>query len=422
MDTVYLITYFLLWVITFIIYWGRKRNVDAGWFAIGCYTLWAILSVVLWKTPSMYDEFWSFAPLTLAPFVYLFIMLRVCMIPVTRFDTNKTAIAPPNMTLLQYVTWFIIGCTLLQIPAIISQLSANNISNLLNDSDLGQGLYADSMANAASSGAKIENILSVFSGAFADISVLLLYYYLTLKERHVVLIIGLLLTLCLNLLTPIVCGQRSGVILFLFTIVGGYFLFRHYFGSRIRRWIDMTVIGLIALICIPILAITSSRFGTRDSGVVGSMIYYVGQAPLNFNNYGLDDGGIRYGDRTANLLKRMFDSSTPKNYVERRDKYTNLHIDDYVFYTYVGDFTIDYGPIVGTIILLVLTIIITIATKPTDNTIQFHQLLLIFLTLCVVVQGSFYLFAYADTNGLKIIVLLMLYLLCKHIRPQACQD
>ena len=52
---------------------------------------------------------------------------------------------------------------------------------------------------------------------------------------------------------------------------------------------------------------------------------------LFFNNYGLDADGIRYGDRTANLFKQIIWDDTPHNYMERRDKYPHLKIDDYYF-------------------------------------------------------------------------------------------
>ena len=377
MSLFFLILYTTAWIITLLVYQHRKKTIDAGWFVIACYTLLAILSVVLWRNPSLYDEFWSFAPLTFLPFVYLYIMLRICMIPVTRFDAQITKIEAPNMTVLNCVTWFIIGCTILQTPSLIHQLSESGISNLLNDSELGKELYSESMAEAENSGAEIENIFSIFSGAFADISVLLLYYYLTRMEKNKVLILGLILTLVLNIISPLVCGQRSGVILFMLTIICGYFLFRHYFQKQIRQWIDIAGASLIILTFIPIFAITTSRFDSRGEGAIGSMIYYVGQAPLNFNNYGLNAGGTRHGDRTINLLKRVFDSSTPKNYIERRNKYPYLRIDDNVFYTYVGDFTIDYGPIPGTLVLILITWCISRATRPQKNVITFHQLLLI---------------------------------------------
>lgn len=72
-----------------------------------------------------------------------------------------------------------------------------------------------------------------------------------------------------------------------------------------------------------------SRFGKEQAGVGGFINWYVGQGSLYFNNNGLDAGGIRYGDRTINLFKRIIDPDTPKNFVERRDKYHNLELDDY---------------------------------------------------------------------------------------------
>ena len=84
--------------------------------------------------------------------------------------------------------------------------------------------------------------------------------------------------------------------------------------------------------------------------VAESIEWYYGQSFLNFNNYGLDAGGIRYGDRTANFFKSFLFDDVPHNFVERREKYSHLKIDDYYFYTFVGDFTIDYGPILAVLL------------------------------------------------------------------------
>ena len=171
-------------------------------------------------------------------------------------------------------------------------------------------------------------------------------------------------------------------------------------------------IGITAaiIISLPIVAITISRFDERSSsGVSGAISWYVGQGSLYFNNYGLDAGGIRNGDRTANLFKRLIDSETPKNFVERRDKYYYLEMDDYYFTTFVGDFTIDYGPVVTVLIFVVFNLLVITQIRPRDGTMRLDQMLLVFFTLCICMQGGMTLFAYADTAGLRIITQGCLY-------------
>ena len=167
--------------------------------------------------------------------------------------------------------------------------------------------------------------------------------------------------------------------------------------------------AILLAISLPIAAITVSRFGDKATGVGGFVAWYVGQGSLYFNNSALEAGGTRNGDRTFNLAKRLIDSSTPKNFVERRDKYHNLKIDDDIFSTFVGDFTIDFGPIVAVVIFVIFNGYVIIKSRTRDNKIEVHQLLLLFFTMCVCMQGGMALFSYSDTGNLRIITIFSLY-------------
>lgn len=301
--------------------------------------------------------------------------------------------------------------------------------DLLSDADMGKDMYSESMQESENSGSGIQNLVSIVVNAMSDITILLFFYYLSLPKRNWVIIAGLFVSTITYMLSPILSGLRGGVVTAIFTFVVAYFLLRPYYTARLRRWIDMAGLILVIVVSIPIAAITMSRFGEKDGGAMYSVVYYAGQAPINFNNYGLDAGGIRYGDRTFNLVKRVFDSDTPKNYVERRNKYYKLKMDDDIFYTFVGDFTLDFGPYIAPIIFLIFTSLIVCLTKPKQGKIAFYQLILIYFVACICMQGSFYLFAYADTAGLKIIVLFILYFMMKYLPNKtskestlSCQD
>lgn len=58
---------------------------------------------------------------------------------------------------------------------------------------------------------------------------------------------------------------------------------------------------------------------------------------LVFNNYGMDANGIRYGDRTAPLIRKLLGLKTSTNYYERRFVYSKMLVNDSYFITFIGD-------------------------------------------------------------------------------------
>ena len=130
-------------------------------------------------------------------------------------------------------------------------------------------------------------------------------------------------------------------------------------------------------------------------------------------NYALDNNGIRYGDRTIPLFKRMLGfQNVPKNFIERRAKYPNLKLNDQSFSTYVGDIAIDFGPYVAVVIICFFSVLFTRLLAKRKQGYKFHQLLLVHFVLYICVIGGLKLFPYSDTGGnLKIIVFIAAYFL-----------
>ena len=240
---------------------------------------------------------------------------------------------------------------------------------------------------------------------------------MTMQEKNYKIICGLLFANIINLVIPIMRGQRSGVALAFLTIICGYFLFKQYLSKRLNKFIKKVGIVFIVVITLPVAAITISRFGSEKGGIAAFINWYIGQGNIYFNNHGLDDNGIRYGDRTLNLFKRLVDSKTSMNYVERREIYSNLKINDEVFSTFVGDFTIDFGPFFAVIIFIVFNFFVIDSfqkNKINNNKVKLYQLLLLYFTVCISAQGGMYLFSYSDTGNLRIIALGMLYYYLKY--------
>lgn len=420
MSTFYLILYFSAWLLTYLLYRHRTEGIGASRVIMLTYTMLAALAILLYNIPQPYADF---RPMRLFPFLYLFVMLRLALCPVTRFESQSVReIEAPNLRILTMVAIAVTVCSFLILPELVGQLRSGAIRNLLADPSAGKELYSEALSGSDTAGYGISNLPAIFVNAFSDISVLLMFYFLTLKERPKWIIGCLIFVNLCALCSPLFSGQRSNVIYCLMTWITAYFLLYRYIPARIRHWINVGGVAVLCLIAIPLIAITASRFKDREGGSLRSVIYYAGQAPINFNNYGLDAGGIRYGDRTFNLAKRLIDPTTPKNYDERRNKYYYLLMDDNIFYTFVGDFTLDFGPYVAPVIFIIFTIFVLLCSRPRGDTIAFHRFLLVYFVACICMQGSMTLFTYADTAGLRIVVLFAIYFILSLTQPQPTEN
>lgn len=412
-DQRLVLIYLFFWILTFLIYYRKRKRFDVGCFVLASYIVYAISSFLLYNTH--YINFSPY-PLKLFPFIYLYVMLLVGLLPILKFNTNdETPIKQPSMPLINTISVIFIVSTLIHFPSSVMSI-ANGLTKILSDTSGGQELYSDSLDLIVDTGSGVSNLAAVISNAFTQVGFFLTVYYWTLEKKRKLISVLLFISCLMKMLSGISLGQRGGIVEPLMILIATYFLLKDYLSPVYKRVARVTGLLLVLVLSIPVLYITISRFDTKVSDPLESTCYYMGIENINFNNFALDNNGIRYGDRTIPLFKRMVGfRNVPRNYIERRNKYPNLKMNDQSFITYVGDIAIDYGPIATVIILCLLSYIITNKTKLLNGQIEFHQILLIHFWLYLCVLGGFKLFTYADTGGnLKIIVFLITYMLLKN--------
>lgn len=398
--------YLLIWIMTLVWYQYKSRTFDGGTAVMSTYILYAIFSL-LTLNDIMFSDF--YLPLKIFPYIYLYGMLMLALSPTIYIHLNPVlSIEHPHTRILSITSLIIIISSVLLLPDIIANFGTGFIK-LFTETDAGKDAYMEQIEEAEDAGSGISNIPAIIYNAFSDITVFLCFYQLTLKEKNYWLIAGLLFAILVGILIPMMHGQRGGVIAAVLTTIVGYALFQQFISKRINRFIRIFGVSCILAIAIPIAAITVSRFGNMGGGIAGFLNWYVGQGTLYFNNFALDAGGTRNGDRTLNLAKRLIDPDTPKNYTERREKYHNLNIDDDIFSTFVGDIVIDFGPISTVFIFVIFNGLIIYIIRPRDGTLRLHQALLLYFTLCICMQGGMTLFSFSDSGNLRIVILFLLY-------------
>ena len=404
MSNIYIVLYVTIWIVTIIVYQKKRQHFDAGSVILFSYLLYSIASLFLYNNN---NPFYTFKHIQLFPFIYLYLMLMLAASPIFKYNDNKIEeIQKPNMVLLNTICIIFIVASFVQLPSIISDFSKSIVKLLINTSG-GLELYNEALSTDYKIGdGNISNFAAIISNAMSGIGILLFFYYLTLKKPNRFILIGLFSSCMVSILTSISLGQRGGIIATLFVMIITYFALRKFFQPKIKKIIKIVGISLLIAIAVPLIALTNSRFGKKVGSSQSSVYYYVGQENLFFNNYGLDDGGIRYGDRTFPLFKRMlgFDN-VPHNFRERRQKYPKLKINDEVFVSFVGDFTLDFGPIVAPLIFILFTLFILHKTRIRNGRIKIHQLILIHFVMSVCMLGGMKLYPFSDVGGnLQLIV------------------
>jgi len=412
-ENTYIIIYILLWAITLWYQCKHRKNFDSTCILVSSYLFYGINSIILFNSHEYGHYYYG---LTLFPFLFLFTIMYATARPIFKFDPlHVTQIQQPSTHLLDTICVIFIITTFLNIPNIVSNIHL--LSDIMSNAETGVDLYQDHVLNSSSLkniGSGISSLSSIISNVLCKINILFFFYKLTQKNKNKFIIYGLLICFIIYILKHLFTGQRGGSFNMISSLVITYFALKTFISKNIN--IKIKRYGIIALIivCIPYYYLTYSRHGNKEGGVTADLYTYVGQNNLNFNLYALDDNGIRYGDRCIPIIKKIlgFDN-VPNNFWERRQKYPHLKINDEVFYTYVGDFTIDFGPVLGALILIFIGLFTSSKTKTRNNVILFHQLILLHLIMCICMEGGMSLFTFADTGNLVIFTYFLLYIIFK---------
>lgn len=407
-SSVYLLLYSCAWLISFILYYKKVKSIGVGGYVILLNFILSIISLMLFNDE---DNNFNFLPLKIIPFVYLFIVSRIVLSPLYSYDVKrKSSLVKPNPTFIFAFSIIYIAAAIISVPNTISNFSTG-ISKMLIDDMAGADLYMESLDAVEQTGSGISNLGSILSGAFSSVAFVFFFYYVSQEKKNRMMIYLLLICLFAGAVGSIAVGQRGGLVEDLNKFVVTYLLFRPFLSEQINKLTKKILLVAAMLAIIPLSLLTLSRFGQSGGNVGSSVYFYAGQSTLYFNNYGLDDNGIRYGDRTFPLFKRMIGfSDVPKNFYERRSKYPRLKINDEVFSTYVGDWAIDFGPIAAFILFLMISAIFRKSTYIRGGKVYLHQLILLHLLVVVCTQGAFKLYPFPDVGGnLKILVYLMTY-------------
>lgn len=315
------------------------------------------------------------------------------------------------MKLFKFVCIGIILFSFASLPNTIIRIRENLI-NIIVDSAAGAEAYGEkNLAMIAKSSSQL-NIIGILGGICGNIAIVFFMYYLTLKRKNTLILVALGVSSVIGPLGDIANGGRAIMAVFVINSTFLYLFIRRFLSSGVRHKVTRCFICIGILLLVPFVAVTLSRNKGDVDSALQMVENYTAQGFLQFNHYGLDAGGTRNGDYTAVAFKYLMGMDPAMYYSGRLSKYSHMKLDESMFYTFIGDFTLDYGPIGAFIIILLTALLFKKCLRTRNRSISFPQYLMLYL-LMVGCLGYFQFPLGRESGNLIMIALLCLALVFK---------
>jgi oligosaccharide repeat unit polymerase len=390
MNNLILIGNSILYIGTFSIYQYKVKKITLASVVLMLYSLLSVASIGLYNTDVVLN--YKYQNMSVFPFIYLYLSLMLIFIPLLKI--KETSFANLKIKHTGFITALSVLTIIVSMVILIPRITSISLSNLINPEAMSDAYFENRLDVSKRIGFGIMNLIGFLTGLLRNMSMLLLVYNILYIKKKA-LIIGLFAIVIFHILYEASMGHRGLFMSIFFDVLFVFLCFRQNLSKKIKRKI-MGVLGvLMLLISVFFMTITIGRSEVANTDAKTFVLDYIGQPFLNFNKYGLDVGGTREGDRTFPLVKVLLGMPTASNFMERRDIYHYLKVDDSIFSTFVGDFTIDYGPFFAFIILSLIALLFSKALK--SKSYHFGHLLLLMTLFNIVI--TYGLFRYAGIGG-----------------------
>lgn len=327
----------LLYIVSLCFYYVKRKSFDTYFVLLAAYAITAILCLCnVIKNPALYSDIHLF------PFFYLYICLLIFLSPYKGLKLGKQ-VQVINSFPIKVLTWIYILSGFIAI-----YYTLPDATDLIRSGEWGmlrRRLYSDQDIILYHS--LTEKLAKNIHSYLEPFGIVMCFYYLTLEKKNTFIIICAFTSyLGYAFLSSTLVASRGMVVNFMLQLALLFVLFKDSIANRVKRKLGFASL----LLCIPLImylfAVSISRFGETDAA--SSTLGYLGHSMLNFNQ---------------GVMSTMHDYANGKYFFEYfinllgGDSTIDLKALGYTggtgFYTFIGDFYIDWGPI-GTVFFAIL--------------------------------------------------------------------
>lgn len=344
----------IAYIIPLILYYKKKRQIDIGFLF---YMIFAVSAIGSFWYYSQEDVDLYYPNIELSAFIYLWLMINFCLLPLYQTNLRKITyiddrgIAP----LLDGLSIMFVVLSLLPIVSLLSKVSLS----MFVGNDLGR-MYESDADKSALYFSGISKYCFALIRRFEDILIILFFYQLSKAKKNWALINAMWLPIGLFVLFKVASGSRGGVMSTFIAFFAMALFLRNTFEQKTFAYIRKIGVVFTSFIIVVVSAISISRFFFSVSAASSRatldrwISQYLGEGMVRFNDTVWNNDILMNGDQNIIFLKHLLGFDVIENYDTFMMFYeAKLGLPVNVFYTFVGDWVLDFG-IIGTIVVTVL--------------------------------------------------------------------
>jgi len=374
--TLLIINTLFYWIFLF---WHIKRQHHFDEIAL-IITLWAftsLTSVFYYSTP-LYARDYHKSPVTLLPFIYLFVIFLITLAPLFKYSSAKIKHISCSSPLVLPLIYFIAFASYLPMIELIANLINNGLIHF-------ETAYSDKVVDPRWFMSEPGRKLSALSFVTPFITPALFFYYLSSGKRNVFVIIGLISSFLVYPLIMMNGGSRWAPVNSLLYFAYMFLWLRNIIPLKIKKTVIIVFsVGAVLLMLIFII-ITFGRFGGPEFSVGQWVLSYSGQ---NFCVYNQDVWWINNHTNGEICFNPWLHPDGQVLTAEQIESITGINYG--TFCTCFGSLQIDYGPIKLFFIAILIFIIFSLIVKIKNDTISLGDLILGSFLGYMLVTGMFY--------------------------------
>lgn len=192
-----------------------------------------------------------------------------------------------------------------------------------------------------------------------------------------------------------------------------FMLFYDDYSEKVRRifYTIALVVGSSVIVIVVVFAIF--RFADVDSGYVEYSLYrYMGEPFVNFNTMLWGTDKLLDGNKSFPIIRQYLGMS----YIDPsiiREELSNLPYYIYYFYSIIGNFYMDFGPVVAILMLVVIACFFNYLFKTKFKLNTLTRYLLLFLYTSSTIKNYFY-FEFMGNNNVRFVWNIIFVLIVCH--------
>lgn len=197
----------------------------------------------------------------------------------------------------------------------------------------------------------------------------LFFYYMYKGEKYKLYFYFVTFALFTTLLLSLVYGGRGIMVNEINYLIVCYFIFKRVLSKESQKKVRKVglIVSVVVIISLTIITFARSNFSinhankTQKLDLIVWVSLYLGQGPLEFSRQMYDSKVRTEGDNSFSLIKYIMGEKTFKDNNARRDYWKKKqNIQNYIFYTVIGDVYSDLGAFQTIFFLIIVSTVLAI--------------------------------------------------------------